>query len=193
MRFFRIFTALFILGLLFPAGMLSARAREGSDPFVLPQVGLWFGPVTTVGDSWGVVDPALAIGSYFRYNLPSSPVKIGIETSYEKHTSKGTNKIMFIPVYTNLLYKLPIRSIMSYQLKCGAGMGYLGIWPEEKSQWDPLFTLGGEFSFPAGTIANIGLRVDYMLLYEKYIAGAKHNGHFVNVGVNLNFNISLFD
>lgn len=193
MRFFRVLTAFVIFGLLVPAGVLSARSREGSDPFVLPQAGLWFGPVSTVADSWGVVDPALAIGGYFRYNFPSTSLKMGIETSYEKHTSKGMNKIMFVPVYSNFLYKLPIRSIMSFQLKAGAGAGYIAIWPEDKSQWDPLFTLGGEFSFPAGTVANMGLRVDYIMLYEKFISGAKHNGHFVNVGVNLNFNISLFD
>jgi hypothetical protein len=193
MRFYRVLTVLFISGILLTAGALSARVREGADPFVYPQVGAWFGPVTTVGDSWGVVDPTLSFGSYFRYNLPSLPVKIGVETSYEHHKSKSTNKLTLVPVYSNVLYKLPIRSIMSYQLKAGAGAGYIDILPEDKSQWDPLFTVGGEFSFPAGTVANVGLRVDYILLYEKYISGAKHNGHFLNVGVNLNFNISLFD
>jgi hypothetical protein len=186
-------TCMFLAVSLLATVSLSAAPREGADPFVLPQVGFWFGPVAPVYDTYGTVNTSLGVGAYARFNLPSLPLKLSAETSYQKHKSNGVNKVMLVPAYGALLYKLPFRSILSFQLKVGVGGGYVKIWPDEMSQWDPLFVFGGEFSFPAGTVANIGLRVDYLMFYEKHIPGAQRNGNFVDVGVNANFNLDFYN
>ena len=49
--------------------------------------------------------------------------------------------------------------------------------------------VGIEGSFAAGRTVNIGLRIDYLFVYEEYIEGANRNGHVINVGINVFFNI----
>lgn len=172
---------------------LSARPRQGSDPFLLPQVGFWIGAASPVYTTWNTVDNSLVGGVFTRINLWTLPLKLGVDASYEKHDSRGVNGIELAPVYGSLIYRLPIDSLISFQLKAGAGGSFVRVWPDNLSQWDPLFTFGGEFSFPAGSIANIGLRIDYLYLWEQHIKEAKRNGHFINAGVTLYFNLDLFD
>jgi hypothetical protein len=49
--------------------------------------------------------------------------------------------------------------------------------------------LGFETSFPAGRYINIGLRIDYLFIYESYLPGATRNGHIINSGITLYFNL----
>ena len=40
-----------------------------------------------------------------------------------------------------------------------------------------------------GQIVNIGLRIDYLFIYESYLKGATRNGHVINTGLTLYFNM----
>lgn len=166
-------------------------ARE-SDPFKFPQVGFWIGPVTPVYTTRDTVDTAIGGGLFARLNLGNSPFKIGFDGSYQKYKSKSLNQITMFPVYGSLLYRIPISSMLSFQLKGGAGGAYVKAYPINIAQWDPMFMGGAEMSFPLGTMAAIGLRVDYLMIYEKHISGTKRNGHFLNTGLSINFNLDLF-
>ncbi|HEY1406052.1 MAG TPA: hypothetical protein VF857_05530 [Spirochaetota bacterium] len=180
----------FCLALTFMHGR--AEARE-SDPFKLPQVGVWFGPITPVYETRKEVDTALGGGAFVRVNLGQSPFKLGMDGSYQKYKSKSLNEVKLVPLYGSILYRLPFSSLLVFQLKLGAGGSYIKAFPINKSQWDPLFVGGGEMSFPLGATAAIGLRVEYLMLYEKHISGAKKNGNFVNTGLSINFNLDMFD
>jgi hypothetical protein len=43
--------------------------------------------------------------------------------------------------------------------------------------------------FSAGDDGRDRLRVDYLMIYEKHISGTKRNGHFLNTGLSINFNL----
>lgn len=163
--------------------------RKRADYFMRPQVGIWFGPVTPVYTTAEDVDTALWGGGFVRFNIFSLPLKIGFDSSYEKFRSKGIKELTVIPAYGNLLWRLPLEIPLVLQLKAGAGSAYVKIKPEELSQWDPLGMVGFEVSFPAGKWINIGLRVEYLFLYESYIKGASKNGHIINTGLTLYLNI----
>ncbi len=168
---------------------LFAYTRQRGDYFLRPQIGIWYGVVTPVYTTWNEVDTNLGGGAFFRYNTLWSPLKIGVEVSYQNHKSDGINELMLVPTYGNLIYKIPFNFPVNVQLKAGAGVCYARMKPMGISQRDPLFVTGLEFSFPAGKTINIGLRVDYLLLYEKHLEDAEYNGHFVNCGLSVYFNI----
>ncbi len=169
----------------------SYAIRTRTDYFLKPQVGMWFGPITPVYTTAKDVDTDIGTGIFLRYNTPLNPVKIGFDSSYQNYGSKGVDGVLLIPVYGSFLYLLPFNLPVKLQLKAGAGNCYVSIKPDKSSQWDPLFHGGIEMSFPAGRIANIGLRIDYLLIYEGYADKAKKNGHFVNAGFTLYFNINI--
>lgn len=187
-RFFRIVITVIVISL----PVSAVYARSGSDPFLRPQLGVWFGPVTPVYTQWNEVDTAIGGGGYFRYNLGSSPFKLAVDASYQDHSSRGVNGLTLVPVYGSLMYRIPFDFLISFQLRAGAGGSYVTIRPENKSQWDPMFILGWEMSFPAGTLANIGLRIDYLNINERYTTSAKRDCHMINAGIVVNFNINLF-
>ncbi len=170
------------------AGAAYAERRE-ADYFARPQIGLWFGPVTPVFDTNQVLDTNLGGGLFFRYNTPYRPLKMGIDGSYQYFPSKGVNSLAMWPVYGSLLYRIPIKFALMLQLKAGAGGSHMEMKPDGISQWEPMFTLGFEGSFPAGRIINIGFRIDYIYVYEGYIKGAQRGGHIVNTGITLFFNV----
>ncbi len=158
------------------------RSKRG-DYFLRPQVGFWFGPATPVYETWGLLDPYLGAGAFFRYNLPYEYLKVGFDVSYQQHGSKGVNELKMIPYYGTFLYRLPLSFPLMFQLKAGAGACHLEVKPDNISQNDPLFVFGGEMSFPAGRTVIIGLSIDYLLVYDKYMEGATQNGHMVNAGI----------
>ena len=164
-------------------------ASSRKNYYLKPQLGLWFGPVTPVLDTARSLEPSLGGGAFFRYNLPYQPLKIGIDSSYQYYDSKGVNEMRLIPVYANLLYQLPIDIPLKIHVKAGSGLCNIYFKPDEVKQWDLMFMLGAELSFPAGRTVNIALRVDYLNIYEKYKKDAKVNGHFVNSGISLYFNL----
>lgn len=167
-----------------------ARAyKERKDYFSRPQIGAWFGPITPLGPLAKKVETNLGYGAFARYTFPWPFLKIGIDSSYQKYKSKGVNELQFVPLYGNLLLQIPVDFPVRFQFKGGAGAAYLNLKPDRVDQWDPIFMAGFEASFPAGRIVNIGLRIDYIYIYEGYIKGSKNGGHILNTGIQLYFNI----
>ena len=179
-----VFTAVLLLG---SADLFAYQERK--DYFSKPQFGGWFGPVTPVGDLGKRVETNLGGGAFFRFTFPWQYLKIGFDSSYQQFKSKGVNELKFVPVYGNLLFQIPVDFPVRFQFKAGAGGGWLSIKPDNKSGWDPIFMAGFEVSFPAGRIVNIGLRIDYIYIYEGYLKGSKNGGHIINTGIQLYFNI----
>ena len=174
----------------FLASGVEARSRSKGDHFLRPQVGIWFGPITPVYTTYDDVDTNLGGGGFFRYNTPMPTLKVGVDSSFQYFESEGVNKLTLVPVYGNFIYRIPIpiKVPLAFQLKAGAGGCWVKIRPDRISQWDPMGMLGFEFSFPAGRIVNIGLRIDYLFIYEDYLKGATKNGHILNTGITLYFN-----
>ncbi|MDY6970534.1 MAG: hypothetical protein SVR08_18050 [Spirochaetota bacterium] len=168
-----------------------AQRRRRTDYFLKPQVGLWFGPITPIYTTNEDVDTNLGGGLFFRYNTPLQTLKLGLDTSYQYFESNGVNTLTLWPVYGNLVYRIPLPTQfpLTIQLKAGAGTSYVKIRPDRIDQWDPLLMAGFEFSFPAGKVVNIGLRIDYLMIYEQHIDGANKNGHVIDTGITLFFNI----
>jgi hypothetical protein len=166
-----------------------AQRRRGKDPFQKFQTGFWFGPITPVHTTADDVDTSLGGGAFIRSNSFFDSFKIGVESSYHFFESRGVNTLTLWPVYGNLLYRIPVKFPIIFQLKAGAGGSWVKIRPDREDQWDPLFTIGFEGSFPAGKVINIGLRIDYLLIYEKHIEGARRNGHIIDTGITLFFNL----
>lgn len=184
--------AILLLFILFAAAgpLFSIESRR--DYFLKPQIGLWFGPVTPIGSTGKALDANLGGGIFFRYNLPWRYFKVGFDAGYEFFKQNdGVNKMHFMPFYGNVLFLLPIPIPLKFQLKAGAGAGWLHIQPDKKNRWDPIFVFGGEVSFPAGRFVNIGLRTDYIFIYEQYLKGAVYNGHVLNIGIAVYFNLNL--
>lgn len=157
--------------------------------FYRPQIGVWYGPITPVFSTADHLNTDLGIGMFMRFNLPYDPLKIGIDTSYQYYKSKNIDQMRLVPVYGNLLYLLPLNLPIRIQLKAGAGGCRVYMRPDDVTQWDPLFMIGMEVSFPAGKLINIALRIDYLVLYEDYMKGANKNGYFINSGISLYFNL----
>ncbi|MBN1531927.1 MAG: hypothetical protein JXA20_04635 [Spirochaetes bacterium] len=189
------FKTRFIISILFVCVFLLASSRElfavrdRTEYFTRPQIGAWFGPITPVGPTGDLVQTALGGGIFFRYNTPYDLLKIGLDTSYQHFTSSGVNELTMVPVYGNMIFLLPLDLPLRFQFKAGAGGCWLYVKPDKLSQWDIMFMAGFELSFPAGRIVNIGLRIDYIFLYESYMQGARNNGHVINAGIMLYFNI----
>jgi hypothetical protein len=179
-----------IFAIIFFASSVEARKSSKADYFLRPQVGIWFGPITPVYTTYDDVDTNLGGGMFFRYNTLMSTLKIGVESSYQYFESQGVNTLSMWPVFGNLVYRIPIpiKVPLTFQLKAGAGGCWVKIRPDRVNQWDPMGMLGFEFSFPAGRIVNIGLRIDYLLIYEQHLEGATKNGHILNTGISLFFN-----
>ena len=177
-----------IIILMFPAMSYALETRK--DYFLKPQIGGWFGPITPVFDTAKNVETDLGGGLFFRYNTPFQLLKIGIDSSYQHYVSRGVNELYLVPLYGSFIFLLPFNIPIRFQLKAGAGGCWVRIMPDELSQWDLMFMLGFELSFPAGRIFNIGLRIDYLNINETMvIKNAKKNGHVINTGIALYFNI----
>ncbi len=175
--------------ILAPASESIAARREAFDYFTLPQFGGWFGPITPLYTTNRVVETKLGGGAFLRVNTPLNPLKIGLDGSYQHYTSRGVNDLTLWPVYGSAIYRLPIRFALNFQLKAGAGACLVKMKPDRLEQWDPMAMLGFEAAFPAGKFINIGLRIDYLFIYEGYIKGARRNGHVLNTGITLYFNL----
>lgn len=179
--------SLFVL--IFCADLSAAGSRK--KYFEKPQIGVWFGPIAPIFETNQYLDPNLGGGGFVRFNLPYNPLKIGLETSYQYYDSQGVDEMRLIPVYGNLLWLLPIDLPIRFQLKAGGGLCKVKMQPDDINQWDPMFMTGLEVSFPAGKLANIALRLDYLCIYEDYLDNGNKNGHFFNAGISLYFNLNL--
>lgn len=183
--------------LLIPIGNISAQYEIDRWRF-LPQLGIWFGPVSPFPGSKisDKLDTYLGGGMFFRFNLPTDTLWTEIGVSYSHYRSNGPERLYSVPYYVALDYILPIDSAVQYMVKGGLGLNYLYIKPEHKYNTHPVLFIGTEFSFPAGKWVNIGLRGDYYFVYEKYLDAPKDNpdfevinGHFFNIGLMVNFNL----
>ncbi|MBN2077639.1 MAG: hypothetical protein JW838_01645 [Spirochaetes bacterium] len=163
--------------------------RERKDHFSRPQIGGWFGPVTPMGEIAKKVETNLGGGAFVRLTLPYRYLKVGVDSSYQKFKSKGVTELQFVPVYGNLLFQIPVDFAVRFQFKGGIGAGYLHLKPDNVGLWNPVFMAGFEVSFPAGRIVNIGVRIDYLYIYEGHLKGSKNGGHILNTGIQLYFNI----
>ncbi|MBP7738047.1 MAG: hypothetical protein KA369_18870 [Spirochaetes bacterium] len=188
MKLFSLYCAIIGLALL----LVTANAfayKERKDYFSKPQIGAWFGPVTPLDDLGKRVETNLGGGAFIRFTFPWQYLKFGIDSSYQQFKSKGVNELQFVPLYGNLLFQIPVEFPVRFQFKGGIGGAWLSIKPDNKNGWDPIFMAGFEVSFPAGRIVNIGLRIDYIYIYEGYLKGSKAGGHIINTGIQLYFNI----
>ena len=188
----KFYTLLIIVLLLFISTDLFA-IRTRKDYFQKPQIGFWLGPITPIFKTGDLLETDVGAGAFVRFNTWWSPLKIGVDTSYNHFESEGVNELLFVPVYGSFIYLLPLNLPVKLQLKLGGGGGYVEIHPDSSSQWDPLFTIGFELSFSAGRIFNVALRIDYFYLYEGYVTGVDKwaGGHILNAGISLYFNINL--
>jgi hypothetical protein len=183
----------FVTGLIVLSYPKDALARE-IDYFNKPQVGIWFGVLTPIYTTKSQVSTSLGGGAFFRYDSPFNNLKIGLDSSYQYYAPKpdeGVNTLTLVPVYGDFVYRipLPMKIPFIFQLKAGAGGCWVKIRPDGVNQWDPMGMAGVEGSFAAGRLINIGFRVDYLLIYEQHIKGAKRNGHVLNTGLTIYFNI----
>ena len=178
-----------VIGVIIFLSVDAFARKKRKEYFTRPQVGAWFGPITPLGKTAELVETALGGGVFARINTPYRFIKIGLDASYQKYESKGVNELTFVPAYFSLIYLLPIDLPVRFQLKGGLGVGYLYLLPDKKDQWDPVFTVGLEISFPAGRIVNIGLRMDYIYIFERYKKNSESEGHILNIGVMVYFNI----
>lgn len=186
-----------ILALAAPWVSLSAQVEAEGWKFK-PQIGVWFGPVTPSPGSKlsDVLTTSLGGGLFFRGNIPSNTLRIEIGGSYSYYTSRTTARLHSIPVYGAICYTLPINLPLSFFVKAGAGGNFLRNVPEGSRNWLPAGYLGFEASFPAGKLINIGVRADYLFVYEKHLSPPSnnpnyeiYNGHFLNFGLMVNFNL----
>lgn len=185
----KLLTILFLASIFATTPLFAQLDRK--NYFEKPQIGLWFGPVTPIYTTARSLDADLGGGIFFRVNTPASLFKVGVDTSIQHYTSKGMNEMYLVPVYGSIIFLLPIKSAIKFQFKAGAGSSYVFLKPDNSSTWDPTFVGGFEIAFPAGRMVNIGMRVEYLFLYEKHIQGAKYNGHFISSGMQLYFNINI--
>ena len=194
LQFFKrcVFTVFFV------TGMLHAQVETEGWHF-RPQLGLWFGPVTPVPGSKlaEVLNTSLGGGMFFRGNLPTNTFRTELGFSYSYYTSNSPARLHTIPVYGAFVYTLPFNLPLSFFIKAGGGSMFLRNAPEGRRNWHPIGFAGFEMSFPAGKYINIGLRADYFFVYEKYLSPPAnnpnyviYNGHFLNFGLMVNFNLT---
>jgi hypothetical protein len=187
----------FILGGFFLlVGSVPAFAQYEEKDFQLrPVAGFWFGPMTPFpGTEYAdILSPALGGGAFFRLNIPSDNVLMEAGVSFYELTSLLTESLIEVPAYLAIVYKLPVDFALSFYFKAGAGMGYFLSKPEGNDGFLPVFYGGFETSFPAGKIANIGVRFDYYFVYESWMTAPTSgynlvDGHFLSIGIMANFN-----
>ena len=166
---------------------------------IKPQLGIWFGPATPFPGTRlsKFINTNLGGGLFFRINFPSDDFRSEIGSSISYYTSRQNERLISVPSYGAISYILPIELALQMQVKAGVGANYFKNKPENSHNAHPLLYLGYEMSFPAGKLVNIGLRIDYTLAFESRLKSPienpdfkVHNGHFVNFGLMLNFNLN---
>ncbi len=165
---------------------------------IFPVIGMWFGPVApfpnTVYSS--ILKTNLGGGLFIRTNFPTNVWMIEAGTSLNYYDSNITVRLYSLPTYGSIVYKLPIELPISFLFKLGLGFNYFRNKPENNKNTHPAIFIGYHMFFPAGTYVNIGLRIDYYAVFESYLDTSTintdlriHNGHFINIGLSLSFNI----
>ena len=167
---------------------------ELEEKKIIPQIGLWFGPVTPIPGTQlsTVYKTSLGGGLFFRINFPNDTWRIEAGSSFSYYTSLQTPRLLTVPNYLAISFFIPIEFPLKFQLKVGGGATYFQNRPQYHSNTHGTFYSGFEIYFPAGKYVNVGLRIDYYLAIEEYIKNAKvplYNAHLLNIGLSLSFNI----
>lgn len=121
------------------------------------------------GSEWeDIVDPNLGFGLFYRTQWPAA---LYSEAGFLWALLGGdyTHRIRMIPFYAALGYRLPLESRLDMLMKAGLGSAYLKVEPHSLSGWDPFLLLGLELSILAARYLRIGVRLDYLYLYEKHL------------------------
>jgi hypothetical protein len=176
--------AIFILIIL-----LGFRTKGICDYKYQPSIGLWFGPTAPLASTNKAVDGHLGGGILTRGNLPFWDLYYSFDFSWLHFTSNVEKTLDLFPFAASLMYLLPWSLPVKVFLKVGSGSTFVKIQPENKGGWDPTFTAGTEFFFPAGKIVRIGLRVDYYWIIERYLPRAQRDGYALNIGLTVYFNL----
>ncbi len=116
-------------------------------------------------DTSRVIDSSLGMGVFGRVQWPWV-LYTEFGSNYTTYLSTTERRLTTIPVYGALAYKLPFDLPISIFLKAGGGYAYTVARPANTAKWNPLSTLGTEFSFVAGKKVRIGIRLDYQRIYE---------------------------
>ena len=168
------------------------------DQQTLGTAGVWLGPVMPVPGSplSSVLETDVAGGGFFRFNFPSNEWMLEIQASYQKYSAYDISSVELIPFGAGITYKLPIDFSIDFFVRATLGAVYATTTPSGKSNILPMGNFGVEFSFPTGPMLNVGMRIEYLFVYESYLsppAGAVNytvtDGHFFNFGLMVNFEI----
>lgn len=190
-----VFVILIILGLAAP--LYGQYEIEESHDFA--RAGIWFGPIVPFPGSAlsEALETQLGGGAFIRFNFPSTEFMTELHVSYQGYKAYDIATLDIIPFGAGVTYKLPIDFALEFFLRASVGAAHVSSLPSGKSNVLPMGNLGFEVSFATGAQANVGLRVDYLLVLESHLqppAGVTNytltDGHFLNIGLMLNFDIA---
>ena len=153
----------FFLLLIFLIGTVNADESQGRKP----ELGFWLGASNPFpgSETSRVLNTSLGFGLFGRIQWPYNLyTEAGISAA--NYPSLTERSLTTVPVYGALAYKLPFELPVSIFLKAGGGYSYVIARPANTAKWDPMAMLGTEVSFVAGKKVRIGLRVDYLRIFE---------------------------
>ena len=124
------------------------------------------------GTSWDKnLTANLGLGFYYKSNFSLLVPELGFFWSYLP--SNESQKLVLFPVYLALGFKLPIESRLDVIPKIGIGEAKLDVQPVNISGWSPLLFTGLELSILASRWFRIGVRMDYLYIYDSLLSVPK--------------------
>ena len=159
-----------------------------------PYIGFWFGVVTPfIGTRLtSYINGFLGGGLYFRLYLPIPSLQLEAGISYTHYRSRNTTTLHLLPFYFALAYTIPSRVVVKNNLKLGVSGAFGYLIPEKRYNTLPGLIFGYELYFPAGKFIKIGLRIDYILIFDRHISAPRNrssydrvDGHFLHFGVTV--------
>jgi hypothetical protein len=88
-----------------------------------------------------------------------------------------------------MIYRIPIKFALAFQLKAGAGGANVRIKPDNEKQWRPHGHAGFRDIVSGGALYQHRPENRLFFIYESYLPGATRNGHIINSGITLYFNL----
>ena len=121
------------------------------------------------GSEWeGVLKPNIGLGFFYRNPWPK-PLYSEAGLLWSFLESKHSQKMVMFPFYYALAYPAPLETRLDLLVKLGFGSAYIEVQPNDMSGWDPFLLLGSELSILASRSFRIGMRLDYLHIYEKHL------------------------
>ncbi len=114
----------------------------------------------------------LGLGAYYR-SIGSSFLlpEVGIFWSYLP--SSSSQRMVIIPVYFDLGFKVPVESRLEVLPKIGLGAARIQVQPANITGWAPFLTTGLELSILAARWFRIGVRTDYLYILDSALSAPK--------------------